>query len=268
MWAKKIVESKYYKPLKIRPPYIAHGSPAFIIPKNLLEKHNEKVLGIQLVANRKLFGLCYQQLLTEYFDSMPRNSGVMIRGFVPMQNIIEGFHFPGDIDLLVIPYEEETLVLSKTLVIELKVVRATFAKQGKSPNQFGFSQAKALLDIGFPYVAVAHLIVSEPSPPESWREVIMAYVINSETGELGDLRYIKIDMLPADLINRCFGRLEANCRYSDIGLLAVYIANKGIWLPTGRQAKLNPRVNQKIMDAVWEYYCINAYSFFDTRRYD
>jgi hypothetical protein len=56
--------------------------------------------------------------------------------------------------LLAIPYEENEMILSMTIAIEVKIVRACYSNKGKSPNQYGFSQASALLEHGFPYAGV------------------------------------------------------------------------------------------------------------------
>ena len=83
---------------------------------------------------------------------------------VQMSLLKPAVRFPGDIDILIVPYENDFLQLDRVLAIEVKVVRASFEKQGRSPNDFGISQTKALLRAGFPYCAVAHLIVSDESP--------------------------------------------------------------------------------------------------------
>src|SRR5690349_15958157 len=154
-------------PLTHRPRRIGDGEVAIVLPKALFEKDDEIALGARLVCNRRLFGACYSGIVPSYYDSMGRESGVMVGGFVRSANVLPAMSFPGDIDLLVIPYENDELVVSETLTIELKAVRAKFAKQGKSPNEYGFSQAKAMLSHGFPYSAVAHLITSDSSPEDS-----------------------------------------------------------------------------------------------------
>lgn len=92
--------------------------------------------------------------------------------------------------------------------------------QGKSPGSYGVSQARGLLGCGFPYVAVAHLIVSDSSPKESWREVAITRLLD-ESGRCEPLRNVKAGMMPADLIRRSFGRLSAMENTGPIGL----------WLP-------------------------------------
>lgn len=258
----------YRKTINIRPEYLYGGSEAFFIPKKLIENDDEKALGIKFILDRRLFGLCYRQLLPEYFDSMPKNSGVLIRGFVQTANILNGVSFPGDIDLVIIPYEGDALVLSKALAVELKIVRASFAKQGKSPNEFGFSQAQALIDAGFPYVAVGHLIISDQSPPENWRKVGLTRIKNSETGECEELTFVDKDLMPSDLIQRCFGRLKKNNINSGIGFFSCYLADDILWQPEGTHASSNQKTTINVLDSIWNYYCLDAKAFFDTRRYD
>jgi len=257
----------YKKKLIHRPEYIKDGAEGFLIPNKLLNKNDEKALGVKFVANRLLFGQCYQLLFPEYFDSMPENSGVLIRGFVDTDKILNHISYPGDIDLLVIPYHENELILSRTLAIELKIVRATFIKQGKSPNQYGFSQSQALLDAGFPYTAVGHLIISDDSPREHWRDVLSTTIVNGETGECSKLESVQTDMLPADLINRSFGRLKANRVNPNIGCFSSYLSDGGIWYPKGEEAKINQNTMKSTLDSIWKYYCNDSNSFFDTRRY-
>jgi hypothetical protein len=257
----------YKKKLTCRPEYIKGGVGSFLIPKKLLNKNDEKALGIKFVINRFLFGQCYQLLFPEYFNSMPQDSGVLIRGFVDTDKILKNISYPGDIDLLVIPYHGDELILSRSLAIELKIIRATFIKQGKSPNQYGFSQSQALLDAGFPYTAVGHLIISDDSPKEFWRNILSTTIVNAETGECSPLEPIQKDMLPADLISRSFGRLKANRINSNIGCFSSYLSDDGIWYPMGDKAIWNQKTTRDTLDSIWKYYCNDVNSFFDTRRY-
>jgi len=194
----------------------------------------------------------------------------MIGAFIPSQLIVPEMKFPGDVDLLIIPYSNDRLLISETLIIEIKIVRAKYIKQGKAPNEFGFSQAKATLKNGFPYAAVAHLITSDASPVEVWREMLSATVADADSGKLKDLEEIAVDMLPFDLMLRSFGRLNSNCDDNSLGLLAAYISteNTGMWFPQGRPAKKNPLASMSTLRAIAEYYNANFKSFLDTPKYD
>ncbi len=233
----------------------------------MVEKNDEIFLGLQLICNRRLFGECFRLLMPRHFELMGRKSGVMIGGFVPSEELLQGMTFPGDVDLLIIPYENDELVVSQTLAVELKVVRAKYEKQGKSPNQLGLSQATAMLEHGFPHAAVAHLIVSDDSPEDKWRNVFMTRLLDATTGSVEEPWGVVKDMMPEDLIHRCFGRLEANCKDKRLGLLASYMTSHGIWIPTGRLAERNPKTSKRTMDAIAGYYNANVERFFDTPRY-
>lgn len=254
-------------PMQVRPARFKDGERVFEVPKSMVEKSDEMFLGLQLVCNRRLFGDCFRSLMPEYFASMGRDSGVMIRGFVPSDKVLPEMTFPGDIDLLIIPYEGDELIVSQTLAIELKAVRATYAKQGKSPNQYGFSQATAMLERGFPFAAVGHLIVSDSSPEDKWRTMLATRVIDAKADTVEKPWAVVWDMLPSDLIHRCFRRLEVNSKQPLLGLFAAYMGNNETWSPNGKAAERNPKASVQTMEAIARYYYANANSFFDTPRY-
>lgn len=261
------MKDDYRKSFNHRPQYFKSGYP-IAIPKSLCLKNDERALALRFVINRPLFGECYRRLLPEYFYSMPHDSGVLIRSCATTQRLFPEVTFPGDIDLLVIPYEADELILSKTLAIELKIVRAKFSKQSRSPNEYGFSQAQALLKCGFPYVAVAHLIVSDESPFSSWQTTYLTKIIDNE-GRCEEPWLGTLDLMPSDLLNRSYGRLLANSPVEKIGLIAAYIADKedSFWFPRGKPAIFNEKTTFQRMDAIGNYYAINYRSFIDTKRY-
>lgn len=200
---------------------------------------------------------------------MGKRSGVMIQPLVPTTLIISGEKFPGDIDLPVIPYEDDELLLAETLAVEIKVVRTKYLKQGKALNEFGFSQASAALSLGFPYVAVMHLIVSDTSPPDQWRKVAIATVLDSETERIGPVTEVNRDLLPMDLIDRSLGRLMANCPDKSIGLVSAYVEfdRNGHWIPNVRKAVKNTDIPESLMVALARYYEQHICDFFDTPTY-
>ncbi|MDR2689375.1 MAG: hypothetical protein LBB76_06415, partial [Azoarcus sp.] len=236
----------YRKPLLHLP-----ETSAFLLPKNAMRKHDERCMTYVWVAHRNLFGEVYRYLLPDYFYAMPQDSGVVIGTFISSTDIMPGLTFPGDIDVLVIPYEGDDLVLSLTLAIEIKVIRASFERQGKSPNQFGFKQAKALLEAGFPFVAVGHLIVSDRSPKSAWREVGMTRIVDADSGACEPIQTIRHDMLPVDLLRRAHGRLSSNCPDSRLGHFSAYPNDSGMWFPEGKRASFNPCMNINVLDKVY-----------------
>lgn len=268
---------RYRRQMKVRPQKILDGEACCAMPLRLVARKAEELLIVRFMLDRKLFGLAYCELQPDYFDDMPRGSGVFVSPLVRTEDIVSDARNPGDIDVLVIPYENRELVLDRVLAIEVKAVRAKFSQPGKSPNQFGFSQASSLLDLGFPYVAVAHLIISDISPEEHWHEMLSAKVLNNG-GLVKMLGPAKIDPLPEILIERSFGRLQNNCRSADIGLLSAYLfsplfknigpGRHAIHFPLGRRAQFNSRFNIETLDAVASYFDNNASAFLDNPRYD
>lgn len=241
------------------------------LPRTLVERDDEIAVTVALMCNRRLFGECYRSLMPEHFETMGLGSGVMIGAFIPSAQIDQGITFPGDIDLLVIPYEDDHLILSATLAIEVKIVRAKYAKQSKAPNEFGFSQAKATLSHGFPFAAVAHLITSDESPEDAWGDVLIAQLVDANTGGLDFLEETKRDLMPTDLISRSFGRLNANCDHDYLGLLAAYVhrgnSANGIWSPSAKAATRSLQTSESTLEAIAQYYRRNFRNFMDTPKY-
>ncbi len=159
--------------------------------------------------------------------------------------------YPGDVDLLIVPYSDGRLWLSDAVAVEVKIVRASFLKQGRSPNKLGVSQARGLLDKGFPRVAVLHLITSDTSPPEAWRQMARTRILDSE-GHCSPLEPVIVDMLPADLIRRTSGRLAAVIGVDlPIGHVATYMSGQDrLWMPSGSSARRNPKASTYVMDSI------------------
>ncbi|MDV2441157.1 hypothetical protein QR665_17065 [Acinetobacter gerneri] len=260
---------EYKLPMKVKPPVKKDGDIIFHIDVKLVNKADEIALGLQYICNRYLYGQGYRKLMGDFFDKMGLHSGTLIKPFIISSHVIPQMSFPGDIDFLIIPYENDQLILSKALVIELKIIRAKFIKQQKSPNEYGFSQAKGLIESGFPYVAVMHLIISDESPQSHWRDVLIAKVVDAKSGKIELIETIKKDMMPISLMERGFGRLVHNCPDERIGLLATYFAQEkaGNWLPCGKEAKFNDKCTVGILDKIAEYYYQNYTTFLDTRKY-
>jgi hypothetical protein len=268
-----------YRARRTRLPFRARDgqSIAFKFPRPI-DWQSEESLLLTLLASRKLFGEVYSRLQPDYFWAMPPNSGVLCAPFVPTSTIVPNARRPGDIDLLLLPYEGEQLVLSRAMATEVKVWRASYARQGRSPNDFGFSQASALLGIGFPYVAVMHLVVSDASPKEAWRKVLSGRLQHKDRVKMLGTR-LK-DMLPADLIARSYGRLEAHSIHPTLGLAAVYIDRRsgreldmshrtgGRWYPQVREAHFNADLNTTLCRSIAAYYEANSKRFLETPRFD
>lgn len=254
-----------------RPKSARDGEPVCEMPLSAIEKRAEVAMIIQLLCDRKLFGWVYSSLHPDDEEQHVPKSGVLVMPTVPTKWLSTEVTFPGDIDVLAIPYEGDELLIGQTLAVEVKVIRASFAKQGKSPNEYGFSQANGLLQLGIPYAGVVHLIVSDKSPPKHWRTMWALDVLDTK-GRLGNPREVQTDMLPADLINRAFNRLIANSPRSDFGLTAVYLEDvrteqRGMWVPSGRTSSWNSNASLQSILRIAELYEAHASRFLETPRY-
>lgn len=255
------------RPIRQFPPDSRPGDPLFLMPAGAVKKHDERCVTYAWLSDRALFGEVYRRLLPDYFDAMPRDSGVVVGSFIPTAEVVPGLAFPGDIDVLVAPYEGDELVLSQALAIEIKVIRASFARQGKSPNQFGFSQAGALLEAGFPHAAVGHLVVSDQSPEHAWREIAVTTFLDADSGACEIPHPARHDMLPGDLLQRAYGRLAHNCPDPLLGYFSAYPDCIGIWFPPGAPASCNPRMRMDVLEGIYAYYQRHHRHFLRTFRY-
>jgi hypothetical protein len=266
---------EYRYKIRRRPRFIRCGEPYAVLPLAFNEQRHELAVSVAFATDRKLFGEVYSRLQPDYFWVMPQESGVFVRPVVQTSDLSRIHTKPGDIDILIIPYEAGELLLHRVLAIEVKVIRAKYSRQGQSPNEFGFSQAVALRDMGFPYVGLLHLIVSDDSPEVAWQEVQRARVIDKK-GTAERLSPIRIDTMPMNLINRAFGRLESRQTWPELGLAAAYVFS-GAFCPQGRAATswqplaspaTRNEMNLSLLSAVAEYFHENASSFLDNPRFD
>lgn len=271
-----MMEFRCSRTIKSRPKRVRRGEIFYAMPRVKVADRSEEALIIQFLSDRKLFGAAYREVQSNYFDNMPYGSGAFVGPLVRTKDIVADAERPGDIDLLVIPYEADQLVLDRVLAIEVKAVRAKFARQGKSPNEFGFSQASALLELGFPYVAVAHLIVSDGSPYDFWQTMIKAQIL--ENDEVKILGPELVDPLPNNLTDRVFGRLLKSCPSTEIGLISAYVCSKlfgtdtkgghTIISPNARPARLNRATKASTLESVASYFEQNSCWFLDNPKYD
>lgn len=244
----------------------------------MVEKSNETFLTLFIIGNRRLFGSIYSGLLPDYFYEMPRESGVLICPVAKTELLFHGQKLPGDIDLIVIPYERDTLILDKTMAVEIKIIRASYNRQDKSPNEFGYSQCRSLLKLGFPYVSLVHIIVSDRSPEDTWEDV-PAYRIINDQGEAESAGMERMDTMPWRLIERAFGRLTKNAGTELIGLSATYVDTghpkskdnteiNGFHFPLCKKCQENPNLSESNMSILGNFFEKNSHRFFMTPRFD
>lgn len=258
----------YTIPLVSKPPLVQDKATLIFHYGRKVNRSSEEVLGTRLMTDRPLFGECYRHLSPDLFDSFSQLGGVVVASCIPSIAITPKMSYPGDIDMLVIPYDNHELLLHRSLAIELKIVRASFQNQAKSPNKFGFSQASSLLAHGFPYAAVAHLIISDDSPTSAWQKTHVTQIIDGKSGAVEEPREYFTDLMPQRLIDRTYGRLKSRCNNRRLGLISCYLGDAGKWQPEGRAAKPNPKPSPMVIEAIGALYSSHSSSFFDIPRFD
>lgn len=237
-----------------------------LLPKEWFENNDERGIIARLIIDKRYFGSCYRELSPQFFEN-DSYEGVVVSMLVDSYEVHADLKRPGDIDILVIPYTKNSLVFSEAMAIEAKVVRSAYKNQNKSPNQFGFSQAEGLWTIGFPYVAIAHFIVSDRSPPHQWRKILQATVGENET--IKEMKEVYFDDLPLILMERTLGRLSKNCKNQNFGLLSSYIDDvndKSMFFPDGIKCTKNPVENKSLMKGLIKYYSENYKRFLNIPR--
>lgn len=131
---------------------------------------------------------------------------------------------PGDIDYLIIPYMKNEIMISKSIAIEVKIVRPTINNPAKNANTMGGKQVNGLLKDGFPYVGLLHISIPEAFPEETKLKIPIYNMDMSDTGE-----YKLIDMFPSIHADRHKGRIISMDLPSTIGydVVALSVTNDG-----------------------------------------
>lgn len=235
------------------------------ISRRIKHKWDEESVVANIIANMKVFGRWYSALQPNLYLESGLHSGVMVTMSVPMQKIESELSFPGDIDILVIPYENDFLLLSLTTAVEIKILRAEKKRLGKSPNQFGFSQASALLEHGFPYAALGHVIVTDDVRDDPNREMLLARVEHQES--ITSFTPIEEDTFEIDLCNRTYGRLASNTPNDDIGLFAMNFDGSRLFEALGKACRFNPNYDSRLLNGIQRFYEENTDIFTEIPRY-
>ena len=226
---------------------------------------DEEYIVAKIVANMNIAARWFSSIMPNHYFESGLYSGLMITTSVPSIGIDPNIYFPGDIDILAIPYDEDDLVLSETVAIEIKVLRGEKRRPGKSPNKFGYSQARALLNHGFPYVAVGHVVVTDDPLDDLDGGMLAASM--GEDGVITKVDVCKVDMFENSLAKREFGRLACNRPNEQIGFFVMNYDGARLFEPMGRSCIRNPKYSEKLLDRIYYYYKENYELFLKIPRY-
>lgn len=269
MKRREMTGREYRKPISKHPPRYCDSSERRIMiapfSRKITGKWDEEYVVARIIANMNIVGRWLSCIMPNlYFESGLR-SGLMVTMSAPSQSIDPTMSFPGDVDILAIPYDENDLVLSETIAIEIKVLRGDGQRPGKSPNKFGYSQAASLLNHGFLHVAVGHVIVTDDPLNNPNRSMFVASV--GKGGFITSCETVKLDMFENDLAKRDFGRLACNRSNEQIGYFVMNYDGERIFEPMGHSCIRNQKYCERLADCVYRYYKENYELFFEIPRY-
>jgi len=116
---------------------------------------------------------------------------------------------PGDVDALLVPCAGRSLYWDSAIALEVKSFRVRQARRGKSPSDFGASQARGLVEMGFPYVGLLHLAVMEQGSPEE-HELLPVYPTDTPGAfNAPPTKWLNLDLSSTAYAFRHNPRLEA-----------------------------------------------------------
>lgn len=164
---------------------------------------------------------------------------------------------PGDVDLLIIPERKGLLHFDRSIAIEVKVVRPTFAKPEKNAGKMGSTQVKGLARDGFPFVGLLHLEVPEETPEESRVEMPNGYLM---------------DMFPFEASLRQEGRLKKLdlpefVGFSSTGLLSGNNDFIGSSFGLDQKCSKNPESCYILVNSIRDFYKANTGKFTSVQAY-
>jgi hypothetical protein len=167
---------------------------------------------------------------------------------------------PGDVDLLIVPYRGTRVHIGKAAVLEIKRLSLKSPNWHKTTDRYGITQANGLLEAGFPYVGILHLIVHAEGPAENRKEMMVGRVICPD-GRIEFEDDETTDMTGSQTSDRQLGRLMARNPDPVIGLNCVSVADvtfQGrpgvmVGMPNGRPAKRNPQTSERCLHGIADF---------------
>jgi hypothetical protein len=190
---------------------------------------------------------------------------------------------PGDIDMLIVPRNEDHILYGKTMAVEVKVVRPTIEKPSKNANSLGQTQSNKLVKGGFPYVGLLHLIIPEPSPEYMLTELTVRTASGFKHLKEGrpappPPKKEKFDLFPVYATERQLGRLKKMRLPDFVGFNPVdlsirakeengqtYLTIISYGIQQHREAKRNPNCSQETLRLIEEHYKKHSYRYLDVK---
>jgi hypothetical protein len=177
---------------------------------------------------------------------------------------------PGDIDILIIPEYKGKLEFDKTMAIEVKIIRPTLNKPGKSPSSFGSQQVKGLARDGFPYCGLLHIVTAANLPINMQGKIpIMSYDLDENDEFIATGETLSTDYFGLESSIRNEGRikkfeLDNFVGYSSQSATVRIIGNKQhfeLSLNSPHPPTPNPMMDPVLVNAIREHYFKNQEAY-------
>lgn len=181
--------------------------------------YDEKELLLRLFASPERTKLDTSYFSDLIYSPLDSEDYYTYEGFYITFNILreklglEMDSLPGDIDILIIPFDNKKVFFERTAVYEVKIVRPRRNNINKSPNSSGTKQIKGLINDGFPLIGLMHICMPEPLLENEKVEmsIISTDIDPEKLKGISDLReisdIIKIDFFPSYAMNNQMKKL-------------------------------------------------------------
>jgi hypothetical protein len=164
-----------------------------------------------IASNARALASLARFMLDTVFDhpEYPFSQGVYVASNVLRRDLgLDPKGKPGDIDLLLIPGGGSGPDASRTMAIEVKVVRPTITNPSRNSNSYGRSQVAGLLRDGFPFVGLLHIVIPEKLPPNMLTDIpFMSSSLGPDGEPVMTGETMKVDMFPIAASKRQHSRL-------------------------------------------------------------
>lgn len=238
----------------------------------------EKILK-RIIANRACLANCINFSLNSAFPYPEHQfaNDVLIFLSVPRAELgLDPERKPGDVDLLVVPFDHSQYHFERSIAIEVKVVRPTIKKPSRNVNSMGLKQVSGLLRDGFPFVGLLHVALPEATPEEHcWDLPLIANTLgpNGELVETGER--VAIDPFPIITAQRQEGRIATMGLPVEVGFCSIglNLSTDGEGFSGGtvgfdKPGKLNPQISHELLKAIEKYLDNHRGSFSEVRWFD
>ncbi len=246
------------------------------VPKKVSEEELIDLFLDKFLQNNKRTDLApFQNVLNPYSKrNLGRYEGVYFSKMIRREELkLTRLGKPGDVDVLLVPYQGTNIFFEESAAFEVKVVRPTIDNPNRNANSFGRTQIKGLIEDGFPLIGLIHVCVPEPLPPE-FRTEIMAvksplniHVPNgNKEFNPDDFDLITYDWFPGAMVDKQMQRLLSFKLPRFVGLLCFALSFnrydevqmiKSMLFLTLEKGSFNTKVRKDTIEKIKQHFTTN-----------